>query len=115
MHEVIVNLPLICLLIALLVCLGAVVYNFIMLPPSGKKEALKEWLKWAVFKAEQEYGGKTGQLKLREVFNLAIQQFPWLLRFVSFEEFSLYVDEALEWLKTQLESNDAMKQLIGGE
>lgn len=115
MHEFVVNLPLICLVIALIICFVAVMYNFVCLPPSGKKEALKEWLKWAVFKAEQEYGGKTGQLKLREVFNLAIQQFPWLLRFVSFEEFSLYVDDALEWLKTQLESNDAMKQLIGGE
>lgn len=111
MHEFLVNLPFICLLIAVLACLIAVIYNFVVLPPSGKKEALKEWLKWAVFKAEQEYGGKTGQLKLREVYNLAIQQFPWLLRFVSFEEFSLYVDEALEWLKTQLESNEAMKAI----
>lgn len=111
MHEVIVNLPLICLLVALLVCLGAVVYNFIMLPPSGKKEALKEWLKWAVTVAEKEYGGKTGQLKLRYVWELALKQFPWLVRFVTFDEFSLYVDEALEWLKGQLESNEAMKAL----
>lgn len=111
MHEFLVNLPFICLLIAVLACLIAVIYNFVVLPPSGKKEALKEWLKWAVFKAEQEYGGKTGQLKLREVYNLAIQQFPWLLRFVTFDEFSLYVDEALEWLKTQLESNEAMKAI----
>ena len=111
MHEFLVNLPTICLFIAVLACLIAVIYNFVVLPPSGKKEALKEWLKWAVFKAEQEYGGKTGQLKLREVYNLAIQQFPWLLRFVSFEEFSFYVDEALEWLKTQLESNEAMKAI----
>lgn len=112
MHEFIVNLPLICLFIALVVCLAAVIYQFVILPKSGKKEALIEWLKWAVTIAEKEYGGKTGQLKLRYVWELALKQFPWIARCVDFETFSIYVDEALEWLKNQLESNDAMKQLV---
>lgn len=111
MHEFIVNLPFICLVIALIICFLAVMYNFICLPPSGKKQALKEWLKWAVTVAEKEYGGKTGQLKLRYVWELALKQFPWLVRFVTFDEFSLYVDEALEWLRGQLESNEAMKAI----
>ena len=112
MKEIILNLPLICLFIALLTCLIAVIYNFCILPTAGKKEALKEWLKWAVTKAEKEYGGKTGQLKLRYAWELALNQFPWLVRCIDFNTFSLYVDEALEWLKNQLESNEAMKQLV---
>ncbi len=111
MHEFLVNLPTICLFIAILACLIAVIYNFVCLPASGKREALKEWLKWAVTVAEKEYGGKTGQLKLRYVWEMALEQFPWLVRFVSFDDFSFYVDEALEWLKTQLESNEAMKAI----
>ena len=104
-------LPTICLFLALLVCLVSALYTFLILPTSGKKEALKEWLKWAVTVVEKEYGGKTGQLKLRYVWDMAIKQFPWLERCISFEMFSCYVDEALEWLRNQLESNEAMKEL----
>lgn len=112
MHEIALNLPLICLFIAILVCLVCALYSFVTLPTSGKKEAFKEWLKWAVTVAEKEYGGKTGQLKLRYVWEMALKQFPWIERWISFEEFSHYVDEALEWLKNQLDSNSAMKQLV---
>ena len=106
------NLPLICLAIGLLACVLAAGYTFYTMPTEAKRNALKEWLKWAVTVAEKEYGGKTGQLKLRYVYELALKQFPWLARCVSFDIFSLYVDEALEWLKNQLESNTAIKQLV---
>lgn len=112
MDTFMINLPMICLFIAITACLVCGVYYFYHMPTEDKKQALREWLKWAVFKAEKEYGGKTGQIKLREVWNMALKEFPWLVRCMSFEMFSCFVDEALEWLKKQLESNDAVKQLV---
>ena len=69
---------------------------------------VKEWLKIAVAQAEKELGSKTGQLKLRYVYDLFLQRFPELHRFVSFDDISEWVDVALEWLTNQLESNTAM-------
>lgn len=96
-------------------CLVCAVYYFYHLPTEDKKQALREWLKWAVLQAEKEYGGKTGQVKLREVWNQALQVFPWLVRCISFEQFSFLVDEALEWLAKQLESNKAVSELVYGD
>ena len=40
------------------------------------KGGIKEWLKWAVTQAECYIGGGKGELKLRDVYDLAVQQFP---------------------------------------
>lgn len=39
----------------------------------------------------------------------------WLARVISFEAFSMMVDEALERMKKMLESNKAMQTLVSGE
>lgn len=50
------------------------------------------------------------------VYDLAVEKFPWLVRLVPFEEFSMWVDEALLWLNKQLESNKNIINLVkGGE
>ena len=107
------NLPLICLFIAMSACIICAAYAFFTMPKEKQVAALKEWLKWAVSMAEKELGSGTGQLKLREVYNMAIQQFPWLIRVITFEHFSSLVDEALEWMNGQIETNPAFKSLMG--
>lgn len=77
-------------------------------PKEAKKQALAEWLKWAVSKAEKELGGGTGQLKLRKVYEMALEKFPWLVECFSFEEFSAYVDVALAWLTMQMAQNKSI-------
>lgn len=89
-----------------------IVYSFIKLPTSSQISALKEWLKYAVTMAEKELGSGTGQLKLRMVYDLFVGKFSWLASFISFDKFSSYVDEALEWLNSQLESNKNIAQLV---
>ena len=42
-------------------------------------------------------------------------RFTWLARVISFEAFSMMVDEALERMKKMLESNKAMQTLVSGE
>ena len=39
----------------------------------------------------------------------------WLVRVISFEAFSMMVDEALERMKKMLENNKAMQTLVSGE
>lgn len=87
---------------------------FIKEPKETKLKNLKEWLKWAVVQAEKELGSGTGALKLRMVYDMAIQKYPWLINYITFERFSTWVDEALDWMRKQLETNVNIKLLVNG-
>lgn len=76
------------------------------------KKKVIEWLKWAVSQAEKELGGGTGQIKLRQVYDMFIERFPIFSKFITFNIFSLWVDEALIFLKDQLEKNEKIKEFI---
>ena len=108
-------LPVICVFIAMFACAVCAVYSFVTMPKSKQIAALKEWLKWAVIKAEKELGSGTGQLKLREVYNMALNKFPWLMTVLTFEQFSVFVDSALEWMRKQEKQNKALKEYIEGQ
>ena len=47
--------------------------------------------------------------------HILFNRFTWLARVISFEAFSMMVDEALERMKKMLESNKAMQTLVSGE
>lgn len=105
------------ILIAFVAVLALTIYSvifFIKEPKETKLKNLKEWLKWAVVQAEKELGSGTGALKLRMVYDMAIQKYPWLINYISFESFSAWVDEALDWMRKQLETNVNIKQLVNG-
>lgn len=102
-------------ILILLVIIGLGVYNFIKLDKEKKVANVKEWLKWAVVEAEKALGGGTGQLKLREVYNLAVDKFPWLLTLITFDMFNEWVKDALEWMEKQIEQNPAIKKYVGRE
>lgn len=88
------------------------VVQFVRSPSDKQIENLKEWLKLAVTEAEAALGSGTGQLKLRDVYDMAVEKFPWVGEFVTFETFSSWVDEALEWMNNQLESNEKVKAYV---
>ena len=88
------------------------VVQFVRSPSDEQIENLKEWLKLAVTEAEAALGSGTGQLKLREVYDMAVEKFPWVGEFITFETFSTWVDEALEWMNNQLESNEKVKAYV---
>lgn len=77
-----------------------------------KRENLRQWLRWAVAKAEQDLGGGTGELKLRKVYDLAVTRFPWVGTIYPFSFFKKDVEEALTWFKKQLESNESVTNII---
>ena len=77
--------------------------HFFRQPSSKQIAKVKEWLLWAVLEAERELGSGTGNLKLRMVYGAFVRMFPWVARVISFDTFSVWVDEALDraevWLK----------------
>ncbi len=68
------------------------------------EQKVRNWLVWAVSKAEQEFGSGTGQLKLRSVYNQFIARFPKLSTFITFKRFAVLVDEALNILSDMLKN-----------
>lgn len=70
---------------------------------------VKEWLKWAVVEAEKYLGTGTGQLKLRQVYDMFIEAFPVFSKMLPFSIFSKLVDDALEWMDEQLSKNENIK------
>lgn len=99
-------------LIAVIVVVIALIVKFFNLPTEAQLSKVKEWLVWACMQAEKELGGKTGQLKLRMVYDMFLSKFGWLAKVVTFEQFSKMVDEALERFKRMLESNVAVKAIV---
>ena len=86
---------------------------FAKLPKEEQIKNVKAWLLYAVTEAEKELGSKTGALKLRLVYDRAVEKFSWLSTVVTFETFSGWVDEALEEMKKMLKDNKAVANYVG--
>ena len=97
---------LIILALCVLVVLIINVSDFFHMPREAQIKKVKEWLLYAVIMAEKEMGGGTGALKLRFVYDLFISKFPHIAPYISFETFSMWVDEVLDQMKHLLETNN---------
>lgn len=73
----------------------------------------KDWLVWAVIEAEHLLGSKTGQLKLRYVYDLAIKHFPVVAKLLPFSVFAILVEKALEVMNTMIRENKSIAEAIG--
>lgn len=97
--------------------LGFIVYKIVTwlkTSNSTKIANIKEWLKYAVVESEKSLGERTGQLKLRMVYDMAVNKFPWIVNLVSFDTFTVWVDDALDWMKQQLDSNKKIDEYVKG-
>lgn len=84
---------------------------------SSKEEQMKkirEWLIYATTIAEKELGGGTGQLKLRQVYDMFVSKFTWMAKVISFDKFSELVDEALGDMNKLLQTNTAVSAFVNG-
>lgn len=115
MNTVIDNWALIVALVCIVVTVAAAITGFFNQPTKQQLAKVKEWLLYAVTMAEKELGSGTGKLKLRYVYDLFLTKFSWLARLITFEQFSVLVDEALEEMKRLLESNTSVQQLVSKE
>ena len=109
------NWALLVALVAILVMVGLTVYSFVKKPSTEQLQSVKEWLLFAVTEAEKKLGGGTGQLKLRFVYDMFVDKFPYVSDIISFEFFSDLVDEALEKMREMLKSNKAVSSYVTGK
>lgn len=99
-------------LIAILAVAIVAVKMFWDLPTPAQIVKIKEWLLWAVSKAEYELGEGTGALKLRYVYDAFVDKFPMAAKIISFETFAKWVDEALDKMRELLSTNEKVAELI---
>ena len=88
--------------IVVVVVIILAIIKFAKTPHKEQLNKIKQWLLWAVIKAEAEFGSKTGQIKLSYVYDAFVARFPWLAKIVPFALFSDKVKEALEIMEDLL-------------
>jgi hypothetical protein len=93
----------------------AALYYFMTLSKDKQIQMVKNWLLLAVVEAEKALGSGTGQLKLRYVYDLFISKFKYLSLVISFSQFSMLVDEALEIMRNMIANNKQVEQYINKE
>lgn len=108
------------LLVALAAVTGGIavaVYKFAGLPTEKQVEKIKEWLIWACIEAERELQSGTGQLKLREVWNMfcAVPAFGVVAKWITFDTFSGWVKDALVQAKEMLIKNGSLATYVYGD
>ena len=103
--------------VALVGFVSWLIYNFFMLPTDEQKEKVKEWLIWACIEAEKALQSGTGQLKLRQVYDMfcAVPAFSWVAKVISFDVFSEWVSDALITVKEMLVNNEALSTYVYGD
>lgn len=106
------NWQIIILTIAAVVVIGYAIYVFLSMPTTQQISKVKEWLLYAVTEAEKELGSGTGQIKLRYVYDMFIKQFPFLVEKITFDAFSILVDEVLEKFRMLLDQNANIKTYV---
>lgn len=88
------------------------IYYFMNLSKEKQLEVVREWLLLACIQAEKALGSGTGQVKLRFVYDLFIDKFKYLSLIISFEQFSMLVDESLETMKDMISNNKQVEQYV---
>ena len=111
---IIENWAVVILFVCVVVGFVVSIKNFTEKPNAEQIKSVKEWLLYAVAEAERYFGGGTGQLKLRYVYDMFIQKFPYTAALITFDDFSNLVDEALEKMEKLLETNTAVNTYVNG-
>ena len=93
----------------------AALYYFMTLSKDKQIQMVKNWLLLAVVEAEKALGSGTGQLKLRYVYDLFLSKFKFLSLVISFSQFSMLVDEALDIMRDMIANNKQVEQYINKE
>ena len=92
--------------------IGLCIYGLFRKGKERQIEIILEWLLLAVIKAEKELGSGTGQIKLRFVYDLFIDKFKVVSYFMSFSQFSILVDQALDIMKDMVSNNKKIEEYI---
>ena len=106
------NIMMIILIVVVLCAIAYCIYEFYNLSKEKQIEMVKEWLLLAVLEAERALGSNTGRIKLKYVYDLFITKFKFLSLIISFNQFSLLVDDALEEMRDIISNNKQVEQYV---
>lgn len=106
------NIIMIVSIIVVICAMLYAIYEFYKLGKEKQLAMVKEWLLLAVVEAEKALGSNTGQLKLRYVYDMFCGKFKYLAMIMSFNQFSLLVDEALEVMRNMINNNQEVRNYI---
>jgi hypothetical protein len=94
--------------IAIVSVVSIKLYKWFKQPNSEQIRQIQEWLIYAVAEAEKTLGSGTGELKLRYVYDKFVTKFPAAAIFISFEDFSIMVEKALQKFEELLQTNESI-------
>ena len=112
MDNIISNWYLYVATISVIILAVVAIYQFVKKPTEEQYKQVREWILYAVIEAEKTLGSKTGQIKLRMVWDMFLERFPHISPFVTFDMFSGWVDVALIKMREMIQSNKAVSDYI---
>lgn len=87
---------------------------FINMSPEKRRGTINKILYALAVEAERLYGGKTGEVKKKQVIAWFYERYKWMSFFITEEELSFWIDEVVDSLNDWLQSNPVgAKNLIG--
>ena len=103
--------------LALLAFVIYCIYTFFGMPTEKQIAKVKEWLIWACIEAEKALQSGTGQLKLRQVYDMfcGVPAFTWVAKIISFSTFSSWVSVALVEVKKMIANNNSLATYVYGD
>lgn len=75
----------------------------------------RNWLVHAVTEAEAALGSKTGQLKLRMAYDMAVERYPVLAKIMPYAVFNWFVGSALKIMNEMLTKNKTIAEIVQGK
>lgn len=89
------------------------IISLIKAPPAARKKIVYNVLYSLCVKAEQEYGSKTGEIKKKAVIAAFYAKYPWMSFFVSEEQISEVIDQAVSDMTKYFEKNTVAAENVG--
>lgn len=93
---------------------GVLVFIWLLTVLALRFASFKNWLVYAVSEAEKYLGAKTGRLKIRYAYDLAVKKFPTFAKILPWGIFSWLVDKALIVMRDML-TNKEIAEYIENE
>ena len=90
------------------------VCKFMKLSKEQQIENIKQGLVFACLEAEKMLGGKTGQVKLRYVYDLFVSKYKFISCLIPFDTFSKWVDDSLIDMRNMISANEAIRKIVEG-
>ena len=86
--------------------------DFINKSPKERVETIKQWAIYACALAEAHLGSGTGQMKMRETYDMFLQRFPSLATVITYEKYKEIAEKALLEFKQMLSTNPNIQEMI---